>query len=168
MKPEIGQIYEGKITSITNFGAFVSLPDGPDGMVHISEISDRFIKNISDVCQVGETVSVKVISIADNGKIALSIKQAKAPAPRKDKEDKPFDKDSKPPQRKPVRKPQETKKTPPPVFYPDGVWEETVSNNASFEDMMSKFKKSSQDRMSDLKRGEGRGYSRRGNGNGRK
>ncbi len=170
MKPEIGQIYEGKITSITNFGAFVSLPDGPDGMVHISEISDRFIKNINDVCQVGETVSVKVISIADNGKIALSIKQAKAPAPKKEREDKVFDKDkdSKPPQRKPARKPQENKKTPPPVFYPDGIWEEKVSNNADFEDMMSKFKKSSQDRMSDLKRGDSRGYSRRGNGNGRK
>lgn len=167
MKPEIGQIYEGKITSITNFGAFVTLPDGPDGMVHISEISDRFVKNISDVCQVGETVSVKVISIADNGKIALSIKQAKAPAPKP--ADKDFDsKDRKLPQKKPVRKPQENKKTPPPVFYPDGVWEETISSNADFEDMMSKFKKSSQDRMSDLKRGESRGYSRRGNGNGRK
>ena len=59
------------------------MPDGPDGMVHISEISDRFVKNINEVCQVGETVSVKVISIADNGKIALSIKQAKAPVPQK-------------------------------------------------------------------------------------
>ncbi len=164
MKPEIGQIYEGKITSITNFGAFVSLPGGPDGMVHISEISDRFVKNIQDVCNVGDVVKVKVISIAENGKIALSIKKANPPAPQeKDKDFKPQ------PQRKPPRKPQETKKTPPPVFYPDGVWEETVSTDQNFEDMMSKFKKSSQDRMSDLKRGgEGRGYGRRGNGNGRK
>ena len=163
MKPEIGQIYEGKITSITNFGAFVSLPEGPDGMVHISEISDRFIKNIQDVCQVGDVVKVKVISISDNGKIALSIKKAKEPE-RQEK-----DKDSRPqPPRKPMRKPQEKKPSTPPVFYPDGVWEETVSSNPDFEDMMSKFKKSSQDRMSDLKRGESRGYSRRGNGNGRK
>lgn len=168
MKPEIGQIYEGKITSITNFGAFVSLPEGPDGMVHISEISDRFIKNIQDVCKVGDVVKVKVISIAENGKIALSIKKANPPAPQEKDKDRDKDKDFKP-QRKPARKPQETKKTPPPVFYPDGVWEETVSSNQNFEDMMSKFKKSSQDRMSDLKRGgEGRGYSRRGNGNGRK
>ncbi len=171
MKPEIGQIYEGKITSITNFGAFVTLPDGPDGMVHISEVSDRFVKNIQDVCHVGDVVKVKVISIADNGKIALSIKKAMdKPAFDKDK-DKDKDKDFKPQQpRKPVRKPQEQKKSsPPPVFYPDGVWEEQVSSNQNFEDMMSKFKKSSQDRMSDLKRGsESRGYSRRGNGNGRK
>ena len=165
MKPEIGQIYEGKITSITNFGAFVSLPDGPDGMVHISEISDRFVKNIQDVCNVGDIVKVKVISIADNGKIALSIKKAvDKPEAAKDKEQSPR------PPRKPMRKPPEQKKTaPPPVFYPDGVWEETVSSDQNFEDMMSKFKKSSQDRMSDLKRGgEGRGYGRRGNGNGRK
>ena len=167
MKPEIGQIYEGKITSITNFGAFVSLPEGPDGMVHISEISDRFVKNIQDVCSVGDVVKVKVISIAENGKIALSIKKAidkpERPAPDKDK-------DSKPKQfNKPFKKPQEQKKqTPPPILYPDGVWEETVSSNPDFEDMMSKFKKSSQDRMSDLKRGGDRGYSRRGNGNGRK
>jgi len=164
MKPEIGQIYEGKVTSITNFGAFVSLPDGPDGMVHISEVSDRFVKNIQDVCNVGDIVKVKVISIADNGKIALSIKKAiEKPAFDKDKDQKPQQ------PRKPFKKPQEQKKsTPPPVFYPDGVWEETVSSNPDFEDMMSKFKKSSQDRMSDLKRGESRGYSRRGNGNGRK
>lgn len=163
MKPEIGQIYEGKITSITNFGAFVSLPEGPDGMVHISEVSDRFVKNIQDVCNVGDVVKVKVISIAENGKIALSIKKAMdKPAPDKDaKPQKPFN--------KPQRKPQEQKKqVPPPVLYPDGVWEETVSSNPDFEDMMSKFKKSSQDRMSDLKRGGDRGYSRRGNGNGRK
>ena len=165
MKPEIGQIYEGKITSITNFGAFVSLPDGPDGMVHISEVSDRFVKNIQDVCNVGDTVKVKVISIADNGKIALSIKKA---AERPEPVQKDKDQPQRPP-RKPMRKPQEQKKTAPPVFYPDGVWEETVSSDQNFEDMMSKFKKSSQDRMSDLKRGgEGRGYGRRGNGNGRK
>ena len=167
MKPEIGQIYEGKITSITNFGAFVTLPDGPDGMVHISEISDRFVKNIQDVCQVGDVVKVKVISIADNGKIALSIKKAMETKPEQDK-----DRNESKPQKtaKPFKKPQEPKKqAPPPVFYPDGVWQETVSSNPDFEDMMSKFKKSSQDRMSDLKRGsESRGYSRRGNGNGRK
>lgn len=171
MKPEIGQIYEGKITSITNFGAFVSLPDGPDGMVHISEVSDRFVKDIHDVCQVGESVKVKVISIADNGKIALSMKQAVDRPQRQNKDDRPERQERSGQQRRPARKPQEQqrKTTAPPVLYPDGVWEEQVSSNPDFEDMMSKFKKSSQDRMSDLKRGgESRGYSRRGNGGGRK
>lgn len=177
MKPEIGQIYEGKITSITNFGAFVSLPDGPDGMVHISEVSDRFVKDIHDVCKVGDTVKVKVISIAENGKIALSIKQTieRPQRPQRDdrpqrpqKDDRPESKDR--PQRRAPKKPQDKpQRTAPPVLYPDGVWEEQVSSNQDFEDMMSRFKKSSQDRMSDLKRGnESRGYSRRGNGSGRK
>lgn len=177
MKPEIGQIYEGKITSITNFGAFVSLPDGPDGMVHISEVSDRFVKDIHDVCKVGDTVKVKVISIAENGKIALSIKQAMDRPQRPQREDRPQrpQKDDRPegkdrPQRRAPKKPQDKpQKTAPPVLYPDGVWEEQISSNQDFEDMMSRFKKSSQDRMSDLKRGnESRGYSRRGNGSGRK
>ena len=177
MKPEIGQIYEGKITSITNFGAFVSLPDGPDGMVHISEVSDRFVKDIHDVCKVGDTVKVKVISIAENGKIALSIKQTIERPQRPQREDRPQrpQKDDRPenkdrPQRRAPKKPQDKpQRTAPPVLYPDGVWEEQVSSNQDFEDMMSRFKKSSQDRMSDLKRGnESRGYSRRGNGSGRK
>ncbi|MBQ4105064.1 MAG: S1 RNA-binding domain-containing protein [Clostridia bacterium] len=159
MKPETGQIYEGKITSITNFGAFVTLPDGPDGMVHISEVSDRFVKDIHEVLEVGQTVKVKVISIDEKGKIALSIKKAQD-KPQRDQQSKP-----RPQQRRPQQKPQERKPVSQPVLYPDGVWEETVSSDQNFEDMMNKFKKSSQDRMSDLKRGgESRGYSRRGHG----
>lgn len=165
MKPEIGQIYEGKITSITNFGAFVTLPDGPDGMVHISEVSDGFVKDIHDVLQVGQMVKVKVISISDNGKIALSVKKAVEKPRQTEKKD--FT--PKPQQSRPQRKPQEHKPQPQVIICPDGVWEESVSSDPNFEDMMSKFRKSSQDRMSDLKRGnENRGYSRRGHGGGRK
>ncbi len=171
MKPEIGQIYEGKITSITNFGAFVTLPDGPDGMVHISEVSDGFVKDIHDVLEVGQMVKVKVITIADNGKIALSIKKAQ------DKPQRPERKDFNKPQGqrngnsapRSFKKPEPKPAPPTQILTSDGVWEETVSSDPNFEDMMSKFKKSSQDRMSDLKRGnESRGYSRRGHGGGRK
>ena len=165
MKPEIGQIYEGKITSITNFGAFVALPDGPDGMVHISEVSNGFVKDINEILKVGETVKVKVITIADNGKIALSIKQV---AENKKPADKPqFQRPEKKAftPRPQAQRPAKPKPQPQQILTPDGVWEETVSSDPNFEDMMSKFKKSSQDRMSDLKRGsEGRGYSRRGHG----
>ncbi|MDO5123974.1 MAG: S1 RNA-binding domain-containing protein [Eubacteriales bacterium] len=170
MKPEIGQIYEGKITSITNFGAFVTLPDGPDGMVHISEVSDGFVKDINDVLKVGETVKVKVISISDNGKIALSIKKAVDRPKRTDApQHKDFGKNDGqrpiPQQSRSPKKPQERKPAPMQIITSDGVWEESVSSDPNFEDMMSKFKKSSQDRMSDLKRGnESRGYSRRGHG----
>ncbi|MBQ8795130.1 MAG: S1 RNA-binding domain-containing protein [Clostridia bacterium] len=162
MKPEKGSIYEGKITSITNFGAFVSLPDGPDGLVHISEVSNGFVKDINELFSVGQTVKVKVISIAENGKIALSIKQAQ---PR---EEKPQQQNFRPrPQnerkftpKKPEQKPQFNPNVP-----PEEYWEEQISTNQGFEDMMNKFKKSSQDKFSDLKRGgESRGYSRRGHG----
>ena len=162
MKPEKGNIYEGKITSITNFGAFVSLPDGPDGLVHISEVSNTFVKDINEILTVGQTVKVKVISIAENGKIALSIKQA---MPR---EEKPQQKEARPrPQgerkfapKKPEQKPQFNPNVP-----LEEYWEEQISSNQGFEDMMNKFKKSSQDKFSDLKRGgESRGYSRRGHG----
>ncbi|MDR1012988.1 MAG: S1 RNA-binding domain-containing protein [Lactobacillales bacterium] len=75
MSIEVGSISQGKVTGITNFGAFVRLLDGNSGLVHISEISTEFIKKVSDALKVGDEVNVKVLSIADNGKLALSIKQ---------------------------------------------------------------------------------------------
>lgn len=162
MKPEKGSIYEGKITSITNFGAFVSLPDGPDGLVHISEVSNGFVKDINELFTVGQTVKVKVISIGENGKIALSIKQAQP------KEEKPQQSNHRPrPQGERKFQPKKTEQKPQfnPNVPPEEYWEEQISSNQGFEDMMNKFKKSSQDKFSDLKRGgESRGYSRRGHG----
>lgn len=163
MKPEKGSIYEGKITSITNFGAFVSLPDGPDGLVHISEVSNGFVKDINEILTVGQDVKVKVISIAENGKIALSIKQA---MPREEKPQQPQQSRPRPQgERKFQPKKAEQKPQFNPNVPPEEYWEEQISSNQGFEDMMNKFKKSSQDKFSDLKRGgESRGYSRRGHG----
>ena len=73
---EIGAIVEGKITGLTAFGAFVEFEDGKKGMVHISEVALEFVKDIKDHLTVGQTVKVKVISIAEDGKISLSIKKA--------------------------------------------------------------------------------------------
>jgi S1 RNA binding domain protein len=73
---DIGEITEGKVTGITKFGAFVELSPGKSGMVHISEVANRFISDISEVLTVGQTVSVKILSVSDEGKIALSIKKA--------------------------------------------------------------------------------------------
>ncbi|MDR0691252.1 MAG: RNA-binding protein S1 [Streptococcaceae bacterium] len=75
MSIEVGSVLQGKVTGITKFGAFVKLSNGSSGLVHISEASTDFIKEISDVLAVGDEVNVKVISVADNGKIVLSIKQ---------------------------------------------------------------------------------------------
>ena len=76
MAIEVGSKVTGKVSGITNFGAFVDLDDNQTGLVHISQISDRFIKDIHDVLEVGDEVTVKVTKVGDDGKIALSMKQA--------------------------------------------------------------------------------------------
>jgi len=72
----LGTIIEGKVTGITKFGAFVALPEGKSGMVHISEIANTFVNDIKDHIAEGQTVKVKVISIDKEGRINLSIKKA--------------------------------------------------------------------------------------------
>ncbi|KRN89257.1 S1 domain-containing RNA-binding protein [Ligilactobacillus ceti] len=76
MSVEVGAKVDGKVTGITNFGAFVDLGDKKTGLVHISEVSDGFIKDINDVLTVGDEVKVKVLTISDDGKIGLSIRKA--------------------------------------------------------------------------------------------
>ena len=82
MQLEVGMIVEGKVTGITKFGAFVSLPDGKSGLVHISEIANTYVSDVHDHVTDGQTVKVKVLAIAPDGKINLSIKKAEAPPPR--------------------------------------------------------------------------------------
>ena len=75
MSIDVGSIVEGKVTGITNFGAFVELSNGQTGLVHISEVADAYVKDINDYLKESDTVRVKVINVSD-GKIGLSIKQA--------------------------------------------------------------------------------------------
>ena len=147
MSIEVGTIVEGKVSGITKFGAFVTMPDGTTGMVHISEVSHAYVSDIKDFLSVGDVVKVKVLS-CENGKTALSIKQTQ------------------PKEEKPRRQPY---KPAPPVTSPGSYeWQSArdAAGPSSFEDMMSSFKRTSEDKMSDLKRssGESRGYSRRGHG----
>lgn len=72
----VGNIVEGIVTGITKFGAFVELPGGVTGLVHISEIADTYVKDVKDYLQERDKVRVKVIHIDEKGKIGLSIKQA--------------------------------------------------------------------------------------------
>jgi polyribonucleotide nucleotidyltransferase len=71
-----GEVYLGKVTKITNFGAFVELPGGVTGLVHISEVADTYVRDVKDYLKEQERIKVKVINIDANGKIGLSIKQA--------------------------------------------------------------------------------------------
>jgi len=68
MAVEVGSKYQGKVTGITHFGAFVELPGGETGMVHISEISDDYVKDIRDFLNVNDIVTVKVMNVASDGK----------------------------------------------------------------------------------------------------
>lgn len=144
MAIEVGNVFEGKVTGVKPFGAFVALPEGKSGMVHISEVSNEFVQDINAVIKEGQTVNVKVISISPEGKIALSIKQLlpkpERPAPRRG--DRPAG-----------GKPQGGGKRAPRNEAPR-VWQGTrqpaVSDNMSFEDMMSRFKSQSEDKLGDL------------------
>ncbi|MCM8783275.1 MAG: polyribonucleotide nucleotidyltransferase [Candidatus Omnitrophica bacterium] len=73
---KVGEIYKGKITRVTNFGAFCELAPGKEGLIHISELSNKFVKDVTDIVKAGEDVRVKVIGIDEQGRISLSIKQA--------------------------------------------------------------------------------------------
>lgn len=127
MSIETGSKYDGKVTGITNFGAFVELPGGKTGLVHISEVADSYVKDIKDHLSVGDTVTVKVVKIQDDGKVALSIKKAA---------DKPAEKETE----RRSAKPQETKR------------ESKEQSPKTFEDKMSRFLKDSEDRLSTLKK----------------
>jgi len=76
-----GSIVEGKVQGITKFGAFIELPGGVVGLVHISEIADTYVKDVKDFIQEGDSVKVKVLNVAGK-KIGLSIKQATPPPAR--------------------------------------------------------------------------------------
>ena len=82
MELTVGTIITGKVTSITKFGAFVALPDGKSGLVHISEVAGTFVSDVHDFLTEGQEVPVKVLSVSPEGKISLSVKQAQPPKPR--------------------------------------------------------------------------------------
>ena len=79
MAIEVGNVFEGRVTGVKPFGAFVALPEGRVGMVHISEVSNEFVQDIAAVLHDGDTVKVQVINVAPDGKIALSIKRLLPP-----------------------------------------------------------------------------------------
>lgn len=75
-EPEVGKIYTGKVQKLVSFGAFCEILPGKDGLCHVSEVSEGFVKDVTDYLRVGDTVPVKVVSVDPMGKVSLSIKQA--------------------------------------------------------------------------------------------
>jgi S1 RNA binding domain protein len=134
---EVGSKVQGKVTGITNFGAFVELPGGTTGLVHISEVADSYVKDVNDHLKVGDQVEVKVISEKD-GKTALSIKKAI---------DKPEGQTSSYSQR-PQRQGRDNRQSK--DFRSKGGGNFKPKEN--FEDKMAKFLKASEENLSSLKR----------------
>ena len=95
MQIEAGVIVEGKVTGITDFGAFVEMENGKTGMVHISEVAPDFVKDIREHLEIGQAVKCKVISVSPEGKISLSIRKAleetgeSMPRPEKKRQQRP-------------------------------------------------------------------------------
>lgn len=79
---EPGAIIEGTVVKITNYGAFVELPDGKSGLVHISEIADTYVKDVKEYLREREKVKVKVLGLNEKGKLDLSVRQALTPEER--------------------------------------------------------------------------------------
>lgn len=140
MQLAVGNIAQGKVAKITNYGAFVDLEDGGTGMIHISEVANTYVKDINDHIKVGDTVSVKVISINEQNKVSLSIKAMQTAPPQPQFAPRP--------QQGGGRNFAPRQSAPRSFNKPAAV----VSTGDPFEDMMNKFKKTSDDKLSDLKK----------------
>ena len=83
---EVGRVYEGRVTSVKDFGAFIEILPGKDGLCHISELSDEYVSSVGDVCKVGDVLQVKVIDIDDQERVKLSrkvlLREQKGEAPQ--------------------------------------------------------------------------------------
>ena len=149
MSIEVGNILPGKVTGITNFGAFVDLGNRKTGLVHISEVSNSYIKDIKDVLTVGDEVQVKVMEISGDGKVSLSIRRASADSSEETVEEKPkFQKSAARNQEgQGFKKPYAAKSAP--SFEKKSPSQAKVND---FDAMMSSFLKDSEDRLTSLKR----------------
>ena len=143
----VGTIVEGKVTGITKFGAFVSLPEGKSGLVHISEIAYSYVNDVKDVkdhLKEGQEVKVKVIGIDENGRINLSIKKAMDPPPR------------------PAGHPGQGRTNSRPGGFNGGFRGKSApAEPTTFEDRLKQFMASSDSKLSELRQAERRS-SRRG------
>ena len=155
MELTVGAIVEGKVKSITKFGAFIALPENQTGMVHISEITHAYVNDIHDHLTEGQDVKVMVISL-DNGKINLSIRRTQ-PAPQRQPSDRPrqgFDRprqDNRPP------RPQQDNRQPRPARPPQPAEKQPQS----FDDMLKQFMADSDSKTSGLKQYDRKTKTRR-------
>ena len=155
MQPEVGAVLEGKVSGVTKFGAFVNLPGGKSGLVHISEIANTFVSDVAQFVSVGQTVKVKVIGI-NGDKINLSIKRAEETqeAPRKRAPSQPRPAAPSRAQPRPAApRPQQSAQPTGQVAAP--------TEAQAVEDKLKQFMKESDSRITDNRMYADRGRSRR-------
>ena len=150
MQVEIGKIYEGTVKNITKYGAFVEIPN-PDGdkimgMVHISEVSRSYVNEIRDFVTEGQQVRVKAIGTNPQGKISLSMKQAEEGAEQHGQRRGGNHGER---SGRPSRGNGDARRSKPNVWEPKKLQE---PSEMTFEDMLSRFKQNSEERMCDIKR----------------
>ena len=137
MELTVGAVLEGKVKSITNFGAFVSLPENKTGMVHISEVANAYVSDIRQHLTEGQDVKVMVIG-TDNGKINLSIKRLEAKPQRENAPRSNFRRENAPSANRPPR----TAPTPPP---------EPKTADRLFEEKLKQFMSESDSKISSIR-----------------
>ncbi|MCI6231983.1 MAG: S1 domain-containing RNA-binding protein [Selenomonas sp.] len=150
MAIEVGSIVEGVVTGITNFGAFVELPEKKVGLVHISEVADEYVRDVHDFLEENQKIKVKVLSIDEKGKIGLSIKalENKKEGAGASHHDHAGNHSSfhASPRPQGGRGPRDFRRS------GGGRFNGNPRMNASFEDKLSKFLKDSDERLTDLRR----------------
>ena len=142
MELAVGTIISGKVTAITKFGAFVSLPGGKSGLVHISEVAAAFVSDVHDYLTEGQEVTVKILSVSPEGKINLSIKQAQPQQERPQPARSARPQGSRPGPRSGGRSPRPAQAAV--AMQPPA--------EPSFEDKLKQFLSSSERKMADLNR----------------
>ena len=153
MELAVGAIVDGKVTGITKFGAFVALPDGKSGLVHISEIAYSYVNEVSDHLHEGQEVKVKIIGIDQAKRINLSIKQVAPPPQRAPRQN------SGPRQGGGSRPPRQGGSA-----RPMGYVHQAPKEPTDFEDKLKQFMQSSDSKLSELRYIEKKGGNRRGGG----
>lgn len=135
-----GTILEGTVRSITGFGAFINLPEGKTGLVHISEVAASYVTDIRQHLSEGQSVRVKILNADDRGRLSLSIKQTAPaqPAPRETAQERPARRSPRPQSFQPVR-----------------------SEPESFEEKLKQFMADSNSKISGMRQYEHRTRSRK-------
>lgn len=145
----VGSIVDGKVTGITKFGAFVALPEGKSGLVHISEIAHTYVSEVSEHLSEGQEVKVKVIGIDQSNRINLSIKKATEPPPRaQGGNDRPA---------RPAHREQRDQRESRPQVY---AARPAPKEPTDFEDKLKNFMQSSDSKLAEMRHIEKKGTRR--------